>query len=82
MHRDPTKRLIATILRLIEFSNAGSVVVELAVSQTDLAEMSNLSRGFVSACLADLQAEGIVEKRYGRIAIPGRKRLKAMLKGN
>lgn len=82
LHRDPTKRLIATILRLIEFATPGSAVVDLAVSQSDLAEMSNLSRGFVSACLADLHAKGIIEKRYGRIAIPGRKQLKAMLMKN
>lgn len=79
LHRDPSKKLVATLLRLLDGFENNPAVVELAINQLLLSEMSNLSRGFVSGCLTRLERDGIVEKRYGRIAILDRAKLSSLL---
>lgn len=75
LSKDPVKKLTATILRLLDEAEKTDTVVELVINQTSLAEMSNLSRGFVSGCLSKLEKDGIIEKRYGSISILDRKKL-------
>lgn len=77
MHRDPTKRLFATLLRQIgDFKNE-TAVVELAISQLLLSEMSNLPRRLVSGCPSQLEQDGFLETRYCRIAILDRIKIAA-----
>jgi CRP-like cAMP-binding protein len=79
LHRDPAKKLVATLLRLVDDIENKSAVVELPINQSLLSEMSNLSRGFVSGSLSKFDRDGLIEKRYGSIAVLDRAKLAAVI---
>lgn len=72
MIRSSTQRLSAVLLRLcgarldIPF---GEIATELDVTQSELAQLANLSRGMVGRMLDSMEKDGQIERRYGRISI-------------
>jgi CRP-like cAMP-binding protein len=82
MIRDPDKRLIALLLRLsgcrVE-TPVGLGVIDIDLSQDDLAIMSNVGRTKANAILGQLQAEGQIEVHYRRIRVLFTEALRARL---
>ena len=66
MIRDPLTRCCATLERL---SGGSGFPTELPITQTELADMCNLSRGAVSAILRKLQEQGFIRIGYGKISV-------------
>jgi len=62
-------RLAATLARLAGAADGGTEVIELPVSQTELAELAGLSRNTVGRILPRLQDAGCVETRYRRLVV-------------
>ncbi|RTL52156.1 MAG: Crp/Fnr family transcriptional regulator [Bradyrhizobiaceae bacterium] len=80
--RDHSQRLVAVLMRLGNCSNPGlpgASGIEIAVSQEELAAMSNVARTTVNSTLRQLQATGAVEITYRRIKIVAPEKLRAML---
>ena len=72
MIRDSAKRLIALLLRLSGCRRetvSGFGVIEIDLSQDDLAIMSNVGRTKANAILRELQAAGQIEISYRRIRV-------------
>ncbi|MGJ8585547.1 MAG: Crp/Fnr family transcriptional regulator [Marinosulfonomonas sp.] len=69
MYRSPRRRLIATLCRLVGAAEYEWSSLDLPISHTELAVMSNLSRSFVADILADLEDAGIVERNYGFLSV-------------
>jgi CRP-like cAMP-binding protein len=82
MIRDPVQRLIAVLLRLCGCrlaTPAGLGLLDVDLSQDDLAFMANVGRTTASAVLGRLQAAGQLELTYRRIQINAPETLRAML---
>jgi CRP/FNR family cyclic AMP-dependent transcriptional regulator len=62
----PRQRLAA---RLLRFAVGQEMLPTLQLAQQDLADMAGLSRKTVNACLSDLEARGLVRRRYAAIEI-------------
>lgn len=77
MIRDQTIRVVAILLRLAGLSSpvlyrapqTKAEALEIAISQDELAGIANLGRTKISAILADLRAQGLVERAYGYIIL-------------
>lgn len=66
MIRDPRARCLGALKRLVaEFG----LNTDIPITQDDLADLSVLSRGAVSAILRDLERDGQVQRRYGRLRV-------------
>ncbi|MBK0327884.1 Crp/Fnr family transcriptional regulator [Rhodobacteraceae bacterium F11138] len=68
LQRDVRTRLLATLIRLASFEATFDAEIEIDCTQADLAEMAGLTRNTIGGALKELQAEGLVSRRYGRIA--------------
>lgn len=71
-NRSASVRLSGVILRLcgVRLANGQhAAVAELDVTQSELAQMANLSRGTVFQILSDLEDKGVVERCYGHLKI-------------
>lgn len=66
---DRTEHRIASRLALLAEKAGGASVIELAVTQNELAEMCNLSRSNVFQVLKRLEERGIIQTAYRRIQI-------------
>jgi CRP/FNR family cyclic AMP-dependent transcriptional regulator len=62
----PRQRLAA---RLLRFADGQEALLTLQLAQQDLADMTGLSRKTVNACLSDLEARGLIRRRYAAIEI-------------
>ena len=83
MLRDPQQRCAATLLRLAGLRHAPPRPigpVELDITQTDLAHMTNLSRNSVGAILRSLRDERVLEVEYGQLLIHDPQKLMDLLK--
>ena len=69
----PRQRMIA---RLLAFEASANPV---PISQAALAEIVGVSRNAVNGWLAELEADGVIERRYGRIAVLRRDDLRRRL---
>lgn len=72
MIRDARKRCVAVLVRLattVEPIRTTDNVVEVHVSQDELADMAVVSRGFVNAFLRDCEDQQLLEVGYRRIRI-------------
>jgi CRP/FNR family transcriptional regulator, cyclic AMP receptor protein len=82
MIRDHVKRFIAVLLRLGECRVARQSderLIEVCISQDDLAVMANVARTTANSILRRLQRNGLVNVAYRRIDITAPDRLRAML---
>lgn len=82
MLRDPQQRCVATLLRLAGLRHGpprDPVPVELDITQSDLAHMTNLSRNSVGAILRILRERHCVDVDYGQLLITDPAGLKALL---
>jgi CRP/FNR family transcriptional regulator, cyclic AMP receptor protein len=81
-NRSANFRLAAILLRLcgarIE-PLPSHIVTDLDVTQSELAELSNLSRGMIFKLLNDMESEGIITRQYGKLQIRDVERLKRAL---
>lgn len=83
MLRDPRQRCTATLLRLAGFRHGTPRPmgpVELDLTQTDLAHMTNLSRNSVGTILKALRQEKCIEMEYGQLLILDPEKLMRVLK--
>jgi CRP-like cAMP-binding protein len=64
---DPVARVAATLLNLMEDPPQDQSAI--SASQSDLAALTRLSRSAVNAALRDLQAQGLIHRRYGAIDV-------------
>jgi len=75
-------RLAAILLRLcgarIEIPPS-HIVTDLDVTQSELAQLSNLSRGMISKLLNDMECEGLITRQYGKLQVRDVERLKRAL---
>ncbi|KTE04387.1 hypothetical protein ATE68_01710 [Sphingopyxis sp. H038] len=62
----PRQRLAA---RLVRFAQGHEPLRLLALAQQDLADMTGLSRKTVNASLSDLEAKGLIRRKYAAIEI-------------
>ena len=68
--RDSHARVAMTIRRLADLDGSlGSGPAIVRVSQDELGEMTRLTRNAVARILVDLQALGLLRRRYGRLEI-------------
>jgi CRP/FNR family transcriptional regulator, cyclic AMP receptor protein len=65
--RDPVARVAATLLNLTE--DPPQDLRAISASQSDLAALTRLSRSAVNSALKDLQAGGLIQRRYGAIDV-------------
>ena len=82
MIRDHVKRFIAVLLRLggcREATQSGERLIEVCISQDDLAVMANVARTTANSILRRLHRNGLVNVAYRRIDITAPDRLRAML---
>ena len=82
MIRDHVKRFIATLLRLggcREATQSSESLIEVCISQDELAALANVARTTANSILRRLQRHGLVEITYRRIDIIAPDRLRAML---
>ena len=82
MLRKPDKRLIASLLRLCgsRFETPeGLGIIDIDLSQDDIALMSNVGRTKANAILQELQERGQVEINYRRIRVLAPDELRARL---
>lgn len=82
MIRDHVRRFIAVLLRLggcREATQSGERLIEVCISQDDLAVMSNVARTTANSILRRLHRNGLVNVAYRRIDITAPDRLRAML---
>lgn len=70
----PRERLVSRLLQL-----AGQFGGPIEIAQTDLAEMIGVTRKAVNGWLGELEARGLVERGYGRIAVRDARALERML---
>jgi CRP/FNR family transcriptional regulator, cyclic AMP receptor protein len=72
MERDPQQRIIAVLLRLsghLPRREPQTEVVDLYLSQDELATMANVSRTVVGECLRRLEANGLASQSYRKITV-------------
>ncbi|MCV2868487.1 Crp/Fnr family transcriptional regulator [Defluviimonas sp. WL0002] len=75
--RDPEARVIASLCRMLTphwggpAINSGieNVEVTIDISQTELAELCNVSRSLLASLLAKLRQQGVIESGYGSITV-------------
>jgi CRP-like cAMP-binding protein len=68
--RDSHARVAMTIRRLADLDGTlGGGPATVRVSQDELGEMTRLSRNAVARILGDLETEGLLHRRYGRVEI-------------
>ena len=82
MIRDHVKRFIATLPRLggsREVTQSGERLIEVCISQDELAAMANVARTTANSILRRLQRHGLVKITYRRIDITAPDPLRAML---
>ena len=82
MIRDHEKRFIAVLLRLGECrvaTQSDERLIEVCISQDDLAVMANVARTTANSILRRLQRNGLVNVAYRRIDITAPDQLRAML---
>ena len=73
-----SQRVAATLLRVTETWGEDTESAEgYFLTQSQLAEMANVSRGVANRALADFEARGWIARRYSRISILDRKALAA-----
>jgi DNA-binding Lrp family transcriptional regulator len=60
-------------------SYLGEPVTELDVTETELAQMSNLSRSVVGERLEGLERDGLIDRSYGRLVVRNVDGLRRML---
>ena len=80
--RDYRKRLVAVLLRLAgcrKSTPPDGAIVEIDVSQDDLAAMANMARTTVNAVLRGLQSAGYVEASYRAVRIVAPDALRTLL---
>ena len=85
MIRDPTRRCAALLLRLAgsRFSDTSDIGnPEVRLIQDELAAMSSLSRSSVSAIVRRLGDRGLIEVRFGSIAIVDAQGLRKIANGD
>jgi CRP/FNR family cyclic AMP-dependent transcriptional regulator len=86
--RDPEARVIASLWRMTSphwggptiTGSAQNAEVSVDISQTELAELCNVSRSLLASLLATLKYEGLVEPGYGSIRILDPKALEQQLR--
>lgn len=74
MLRDPGERITAILLRLADVrqaDNPDDPNPEIDVTQSDLAQLANLSRAAVVSKLQVLEREGLIVRSYGRVTLLG-----------
>ncbi|MFD0979675.1 Crp/Fnr family transcriptional regulator [Tropicimonas aquimaris] len=72
MLRDPGERITAILLRLADVRQADNPEdpnPEIDVTQSDLAQLANLSRAAVVSKLQALEREGRIARSYGRVTL-------------
>ena len=82
MIRDHVRRFIAILLRLggcREATPSAECLIEVCISQDDLAAMANVARTTANCVLRRLHSHGLVKVAYRRIDIIAPDRLRAML---
>lgn len=88
--RDPEVRVIASLCRMLSphwggpAINSGieNVEVTIDISQTQLAELCNVSRSLLADLLARLRQQGLIEPGYGSITILDPDKLQQRLHNN
>ena len=78
----PDMRIVAILLRLAGFPTdtfAGDEPARIEISQTELAEMANLSRTVVSRVLSSLSNDGLVSVGYRHIELRKPQRLAGLI---
>lgn len=69
------ERLIGKLLYLAELTDMGSVI-QLEITQTDLAKQLDLSREVVNRELRNIEAQGVIKLGRGKITIPDIQKLR------
>ena len=72
MLRSPKSRLVASLLRLAGFridDAAHGESLQLDLTHATLAALTNISRSKVAQCLQELEEDGCLEYRYGKIIL-------------
>ncbi|WP_175482055.1 Crp/Fnr family transcriptional regulator [Gemmobacter aquatilis] len=75
--RDPEARVIAALCRMLTPHWGGPSIagglentpVTIDISQTELADLCNVSRSFLASLLSTLKQQGLIEPGYGAITI-------------
>lgn len=83
MVRSPKRRLAACLLRLAGLRNDEPIdraILEIDLTHAALGAMTNSSRATVAHYLKELEAEGCLEYRYGRIRLTRIRQLRDWLK--
>ena len=77
-----SQRVAATLLRVTEtWGEDTESATGYVLTQSQLAEMANVSRGVANRAMADFEARGWIAHRYNRISILDRKALAAEMAG-
>ena len=82
MIRDPTNRCVAILLRLAgrqKASRGDLSPVEIDLTQSDIADLANVSRTTLGSVLRKLEEDGKLELSYRRIRLLSPKAMRAML---
>lgn len=72
MDKSPKRRLAAAMLRVTGHRNneaLGDDFTEIELTHADLASLTNLSRSTVAQYLHQLESDGFLEYRYGKIRL-------------